>query len=393
MSIKAVIVAAKRTPIGSFGGVYKNVSAVDLGATVVNDVLQSTGIDSKQVDQVIFGNVLQTGLGQNVARQISVKANIPIETPSYVVNMVCGSGLKAVELGAQAIAMGDAQIVVVGGTENMSQSPYILPGLRWGQKMGDGKAVDSMVYDGLTDIFNNYHMGITAENLAKKYNISRKEQDELATESQNKAEAAIGAGKFKEEITSVTIPQRKGEPIIVDADEYPKKGVTVESLGKLRPAFDKEGSVTAANASGINDGAAALVLMSEEKAKSLGIKPLVEIVASASAGVEPAVMGTGPIPATQKVLKKAGITVADLDLIEANEAFAVQALTVIRELGLDKNKVNVNGGAISLGHPIGASGARVLVTLINEMVKTKAKYGLATLCIGGGQGISMIVKG
>jgi len=315
-----------------------------------------------------------------------------MEVPSYIVNKVCASGLKSVQLAAQAIAAGDADIIVAGGTENMSQIPYVLKDVRWGQRMGDGKLVDSMIFDGLTDIFNNYHMGITAENIAKKYGISRERQDEFAAASQNKAEAAIKAGKFADEIIPYSIPQKKGDPVIINADEYPRAGVTVESLAKLRPAFDKDGSVTAANASGINDGAAALVLMSQEKAKELGLEPLAFFKASASAGVDPTLMGTGPIPATQKLLKKAGVSISDINLVEANEAFAVQALCVGDELGLNPEIVNVNGGAIALGHPIGASGARILVTLIHEMRRRSSRLGLATLCIGGGQGISALIE-
>jgi len=389
---EVVIVSAQRTATGSFGGAFKDVSAIALGAAAVKGAMEKIGLKPDLVDEVLFGNVIGAGLGQNVARQIAISVGIPVEVPSYVVNKVCASGLKAVQLAAMAIASGDADVIVAGGTENMSQIPYILKDARWGQRMGDGKLVDLMVYDGLTDVFNNYHMGITAENIAKKYNISRERQDQLALASQNKAEAAINAGKFADEIVPVSIPQRKGDPIIVNIDEYPRMGTTLDSLTKLRPAFDKDGTVTAGNASGINDGAAALVLMSKAKATALGLKPLVSIKASASAGVAPEIMGTGPIPATQKALKKAGLTVADLNLVEANEAFAVQALSVVDELGLNPDLVNVNGGAIALGHPIGASGARILVTLIHEMRRRGAKYGLATLCVGGGQGLSMIVE-
>lgn len=388
-----VIVSAQRTAIGSFGGAFKDVPATALGAAVVKGALEKIGLAPGIVEELIFGNVLSAGLGQNVARQIAIAAGLPTETPAFAVNKVCASGLKAVQLAAQAIAVGDAEIAVAGGTENMSQSPYVLRGARWGMRMGDGAAVDSMVYDGLTDAFNNYHMGITAENVAKKYGISRERQDALALASQNKAEAAIKAGLFRDEIVPVVIPQKKGDPVTVDTDEYPRFGATLESLAKLRPAFDKDGTVTAGNSSGINDGAAALVLMSREKAAELGIKPIAGIAACAGAGVDPAVMGTGPIPATVKALKKAGIGVADLDLVEANEAFAAQAIGVIDELGLDPKKVNVNGGAIALGHPIGASGARILVTLANEMLKRRSRWGLATLCVGGGQGLSVILKG
>ena len=389
---EVVIVSAVRTAIGAYGGKFKDVPAVDLGTAVVKEALKQANLDPSLVDEVIFGNVLSAGLGQNVARQVAVHAGIPIEVPSLTINKVCGSGLKTVALAAQAIMAGDADIIVAGGTENMSQAPYLLKTARWGQRMGDGLMEDYMIQDGLTDIFNNYHMGITAENIVEQYGISREEQDQLAVDSQNKAEAAVTNGRFKEEIVAVEIPQRKGEPIIVDTDEYPRFGATIDSMAKLRPAFKKDGSVTAANASGINDGAAALVIMSKEKAEELGITPLVTIASYASAGVDPSIMGTGPIPASRKALEKAKISGEDLDLIEANEAFAAQALSVIKDLNLDKNKINVNGGAIALGHPIGASGARILVTLIHEMGKRDAKNGLATLCIGGGQGIAMVVK-
>ena len=387
-----VIASAVRTPIGSFGGMFKNVSAVQLGTVVAKEALKRANVKPEMVDEVIFGNVLQAGLGQNVARQVSVHAGIPIEVPSFTINKVCGSGLKAVALAAQAILAGEAEIVLAGGTENMSQAPYLLKSARWGQRMGNAQIEDYMVQDGLWDVFNDYHMGITAENIVEKYGLTREEQDQLALESQNKAEEAVKSGRFKDEIVAVEIPQRKGDPIIADTDEYPRFGTTMEALAKLRPAFKKDGTVTAGNASGINDGAAALVVMSKEKAEELGITPLVTIVSYASAGVDPSIMGTGPIPATKKALAKANLTVEDLDLIEANEAFAAQALSVIKELNFDTSKVNVNGGAIALGHPIGASGARILVTLLHEMAKRDAKNGLATLCIGGGQGIAMVVK-
>ncbi|OZV13405.1 acetyl-CoA acetyltransferase [Tissierella sp. P1] len=389
---EVVIASAVRTPIGAFGGKFKDVSAVQLGTIVAKEALKRAKVDPSMVDEVIFGNVLQAGLGQNVARQVSVHAGIPVEVPSFTVNKVCGSGLKTVAWQSQAILAGEADIVLAGGTENMSQAPYLLKSARWGQRMGNGQIEDYMVQDGLTDIFNNYHMGITAENIVEKYGLTREEQDQLSLGSQNKAEEAVKSGRFKEEIIAVEIPQRKGDPIVVDTDEYPKFGTTIETLGKLRPAFKKDGSVTAGNASGINDGAAALVVMSKEKADELGITPLATIASYASAGVEPSLMGTGPIPATRKALTKANMTVEDLDLIEANEAFAAQALSVIKDLNLDTDKVNVNGGAIALGHPIGASGARILVSLLHEMAKRDAKNGLATLCIGGGQGIAMIVK-
>lgn len=389
---EVVIVSAVRTAIGSFGGVFKNISAVELGTIVSKEALNRAKVDPKIVDEVIFGNVLQTGLGQNVARQISIKSGIPEDIPSVTINKLCGSGLKAITLAAQSIMLGEADIIVAGGTENMSQAPYILKDARWGQRMGNGTLEDSMILDGLTDIFNNYHMGITAENIAEKYGFTREEQDEFALTSQNRAEKAIKEGRFKDEIVSVIIPQRKGDPITIDTDEYPRFGTTIDSLKKLRPAFKKDGTVTAGNASGINDGAAALVVMSKEKADELGIKPLATIVSYASAGVDPAIMGTGPIPATQKALNKAGLKIEDIDLVEANEAFAAQSLSVVKDLNLEPKITNVNGGAIALGHPIGASGARILVTLLHEMVKRDSKTGLATLCIGGGQGITVIVK-
>lgn len=387
-----VIVSAVRTPVGTYGGGFKNFSAVDLGVVAAREALKRAGIGPDKVDEVIFGNVLQAGQGQNVARQVSIGIGVPIEVPSFTVNKVCGSGLKSVSLAAQAIASGESDIVLAGGTENMSMAPYLLKSARWGQRMGDGVLEDYMVKDGLSDIFNKYHMGITAENIVEKYGFTREQQDELALSSQNKAEAAIKSGRFKDEIVPVEIPQRRGDPVVVDTDEHPKFGTTMETLAKLRPAFKKDGSVTAGNASGINDGAAALVLMSKEKAEELGIKPLATIVSYAAAGVDPAIMGTGPIPATRKALEKAGMTIEDVDLIEANEAFAAQALSVITDLKFNTDIVNVNGGAIALGHPIGASGARILVTLLYEMEKRGVEKGLATLCIGGGQGIAMIVK-
>ena len=389
---QVVIASAVRTPIGTFGGSFKNVSAVDLGVVTAKEAMKRANIKPEMVEEVIFGNVLQAGLGQNVARQVSIHSGIPIEVPSYTVNKVCGSGLKTVALAVQAIKAGDVDIVLAGGTENMSRAPYLLKEARWGQRMGDKMVEDYMVKDGLWDIFNDYHMGITAENIAEQYNINREEQDKFALNSQLRAEKAIKSGRFKDEIVPVEVPQRKGDPIIVDTDEYPRFGSTIEAMAKLRPAFKKDGTVTAGNASGINDGAAALIIMSKEKADELGIKPLATIVAYASAGVDPSIMGTGPIPATRKALEKANMTVEDLDLIEANEAFASQSLSVVKGLGLDIEKTNVNGGAIALGHPIGASGARILVTLLHEMNKRDAKNGLATLCIGGGQGISMIVS-
>lgn len=389
---EVVIVSAKRTALGSFGGAFKDISAVELGKIAVKGALDAINLDYDLVDEVILGNVLGAGLGQNVARQVSMHAGLSEKVPAFTINKVCGSGLKSVVLGAQSIMAGDNEIVVAGGTENMSMAPYVLPGARWGQRMGDGKLVDTMLKDGLVDAFGDYHMGMTAENIAERFNITREDQDVLAAASQNKAESAIAAGKFVDEIVPVSIPQRKGDPVVVEKDEFPRSGVTVESLAKLRPAFKKDGTVTAASSSGINDGAAILVLMSKEKAEALGLPYLAKIKSYASAGVDPEIMGTGPIPATQKALAKAGITIDDLDLIEANEAFASQALSVVRGLEANMDKVNVNGGAIAIGHPIGASGARILVTLLHEMQKTDAKLGLATLCIGGGQGISMVVE-
>lgn len=389
---EAVIVSAQRTAIGSFGGAFKNVSAVELGTIAVKGALDKIGLSPEEVDEVILGNVLQAGLGQNVARQVSIHSGIPIEVPSLTINKVCGSGLKAVQLAAQAIMAGEADVIVAGGTENMSQAAYVVPGARWGMRMGNGTLLDTMVHDGLTDIFNGYHMGITAENIVEEFGLTREQQDELAVSSQNKAEKALLSGRFHDEIIPVRIKQRKGDDVVVDTDEYPRAGTTLEGVSKMKPAFKKDGTVTAASSSGINDGAAILIVMSKEKAESLGLKPLVTIKSSASAGVDPRVMGCGPIPATKKALEKANLTINDMDLIEANEAFAAQAIAVLNELHADMEKVNVNGGAIALGHPIGASGARILVTLIHEMKKRESKYGLATLCIGGGQGISMIVE-
>lgn len=389
---EAVIVSAQRTAIGSFGGAFKNVSAVELGTIAVKGALDKIGLSPEEVDEVILGNVLQAGLGQNVARQVSIHSGIPIEVPSLTINKVCGSGLKAVQLAAQAIMAGEADVIVAGGTENMSQAAYVVPGARWGMRMGNGTLLDTMVHDGLTDIFNGYHMGITAENIVEEFGLTREQQDELAVSSQNKAEKALLSGRFHDEIIPVRIKQRKGDDVVVDTDEYPRAGTTLEGVSKMKPAFKKDGTVTAASSSGINDGAAILIVMSKEKAESLGLKPLVTIKSSASAGVDPRVMGCGPIPATKKALEKANLTINDMDLIEANEAFAAQAIAVLNKLHADMEKVNVNGGAIALGHPIGASGARILVTLIHEMKKRESKYGLATLCIGGGQGISMIVE-
>lgn len=390
--VEVVIASAVRTPIGAYGGMFKNVSAVELGKAAAVGAMEKAGIKPEQVDEVILGNVLQAGIGQNTARQVSRAAGIPDEVPSFTINKVCGSGLKTVWLAAQSIMCGDNEIVLCGGTENMSLAPYLVPAARWGARMGDSKIIDYMVNDGLTDAFHHYHMGITAENIVDKYGFTREDVDKLAMESQNKAEAAQKANRFKEEIVPVVVPQKKGEPKVFDTDEYPKHGTTMETLGKLKPAFKKDGVVTAGNASGINDGAACLVVMSKKKADELGIKPLATIVTGAAAGVDPAIMGTGPIPSTQRALQKAGMKVEDLDLIEANEAFAAQALSVMKDLNFNPEIVNVNGGAIALGHPIGASGARILVTLLHEMEKRDAKTGLATLCIGGGQGQSVIVR-
>ena len=386
-----VIVAAKRTAVGKFGGAFNNVSAADLGATVIRSLLESTGVSGDQIDEVILGQVLTAGVGQNPARQSVIKAGLPKEVPAMTINMVCGSSLKAVMLGAQAIKSGDAQIVIAGGQESMSSSPHVLNGSRNGLRMGDGKLVDSMIVDGLWDVYNDYHMGVTAENVAKKYGISRQEQDEFACASQNKAEAAQKAGKFSDEIVPYTIKSKKGDTV-VDADEYPRHGTTLEMLSGLRPAFDKEGTVTAGNASGINDGAAMVMLMSATKAKALGLKPLASIKAYASTGIDPSIMGIGPISASKRCLEIAGWGVKDLDLLEINEAFAAQAIAVNRDLAWDTTKVNVNGGAIAIGHPIGASGARVLVTLLHEMLRRDAKKGLTSLCIGGGMGVALAVE-
>lgn len=389
---EVVIVSAARTPIGSYGGTLKGTPAVTLGAVAVKEAIKRAGIKAEDIDEVILGNVLQGGLGQNVARQIMMAAGIPKEVPAMTINKVCGSGLRSVSLAAQIIKAGDAEIVVCGGAESMSLAPYYVDSARWGARMNDTKMVDMMVHDGLTDAYNNYHMGITAENVAEQWGLTREQLDEFALASQQKAEAAIKAGKFKEEIVPVEIPQRKGDPIVFDTDEYPKFGSTIEKMAKLKPAFKKDGVVTAANASGINDSGAALIVMSKEKADELGIKPMATIKSYASAGVDPTIMGIGPIPASQKALEKAGLEVKDMDLIEANEAFAAQALAVGKELGIDPEKLNVNGGAIALGHPIGASGARILITLLYEMQKRGAHRGLATLCIGGGMGTSLVVE-
>ena len=388
---EVVIVAAKRSAIGKFGGQFKSISAVDLGVEVLKDTLASIDLDPKKVEQVILGNVLSAGLGQNVARQVALKSGLSNESTAVTINQVCGSGLRTVMMGAQAIMLGDADIVVAGGTENMTRAPYVVDSARWGQRMGNGQMIDTMQHDGLTDAFSNDAMGITAENIADQYGISREAQDEFAAASQIKAVAAKEADRFAEEIVPVTIPQKNGVQVVTE-DEGPRSGITPKRLGKLQPAFKEEGTVTAGNSSGINDGAAMLVLMSKRKADELGLKPMVSIASYATGGVDPSIMGTGPIPTTIKALEIANITVGDLDLIEANEAFASQALCVTTSLELPAEKVNVNGGAIALGHPIGASGARILVTLIHEMLKRQSVYGLATLCVGGGQGVSVIVK-
>lgn len=393
---KPVVISAKRTPIGSFGGVFKDISAVRLGVIAVKAILEDSGINPDMVEEVIIGNVCGAGLGQNVARQIAVHSGIPVNVPAYTVNKVCGSGMKAVTLAAASITLGEADIIIAGGTENMSQIPYIIPDARWGAKMGNKMMIDLLVHDGLTDIFNNYHMGITAENLAGKYNITREEQDTFAVASQNKTEAAMETGRFNEEIVPVIIPQRKGDPLIVKDDEMPRKGVTIESIAKLKPAFNPEGSVTAANSSGINDGAAILLIMSEEKAVELGLKPMAYLKEYASAGIDPSIMGFGPVEAIKKVLNKSAWTLKDIELAELNEAFAAQSIAVLKGLEmenvgkLDTTLVNVNGGAIAMGHPIGASGARIIVTLLHEMKKRQVNRGLASLCIGGGMGIASL---
>jgi acetyl-CoA C-acetyltransferase len=387
-----VIVSAVRTALGTFGGALKDVSAVDLGALVIKEAVNRAGVKPELIEEVIMGNVIQAGLGQNTARQSTIKAGLPQEVSAMTINKVCGSGLRAVSLAAQMIKAGDADVIVAGGMENMSAAPYALKSARWGQRMGDGKMIDTMINDALWDAFNNYHMGVTAENIAKEWGLTREEQDAFSAASQQKAEAAIKSGRFKDEIVPVVIPQRKGDPKVFDTDEFPRFGTTAESLAKLKPAFIKEGTVTAGNASGINDGAAAFVVMSAEKAAELGIKPMAKILSYGSKGLDPAIMGYGPFHATKKALEKANIAVEDLDLIEANEAFAAQSLAVAKDLKFDMSKVNVNGGAIALGHPVGASGARILVTLLHEMEKRDAKRGLATLCIGGGMGTAIIVE-
>ncbi|TCO78724.1 acetyl-CoA C-acetyltransferase [Marinisporobacter balticus] len=388
---EVVIASAVRTAVGSYGGTLKGFKAAELGTIVMKEAMNRAKIKPEQVDEVLFGCVLQAGQGQGVARQAAVKAGIPVEVPAATINIICGSGLRTVSLAAQTILSGDNDIVVAGGTEVMSATPYVLEKARWGHRMGDGKIVDTMIRDGLWEVFNDYHMGMTAENVAQKYGLTREEQDIFAAASQNKAEKAKKEGRFKDEIVPVEIKSKKGT-IVFEEDEFIRDGVTAEAIGKLRPAFKKDGTVTAGNASGINDGAAALIIMSKEKAEELGIEPLATIVSYATAGVEPSIMGIGPIPASKKALEKANLTIEDMDLIEANEAFAAQSIAVARDLNFDMEKVNVNGGAIAIGHPIGASGARILVTLLHEMEKRDAKHGLATLCIGGGMGTSVIVK-
>ena len=389
---EVVIVSAVRTAIGSFGGSLKDVPAAELGSIVIKEAVNRAKIKPELVEEVVMGNVIQAGQGQNVARQAAVRAGLPVEVPAMTINKVCGSGLRCVALAAQMIKAGDCDVVVAGGMENMSAAPYAMPGARWGQRMGDGKMMDTMIKDVLWDAFNDYQMGVTAENIAKEWKLTREMQDEFALNSQLKAEKAIKAGRFVDEIVPVIIPQRKGEPKIFEQDEFPRFGSTIEKMSKLKPSFIKGGTVTAANASGINDGAAAFVVMSAEKANELGLKPMAKIVSYGSKGLEPSIMGYGPFHATKKALEVAGLTVEDMDLIEANEAFAAQSLAVAKDLNFDMDKVNVNGGAIALGHPVGASGARILVTLLHEMEKRDAKKGLATLCIGGGMGTALVVE-
>ncbi|MBP6614512.1 acetyl-CoA C-acetyltransferase [Aquabacterium sp.] len=387
-----VIVAAARTAVGKFGGALAKTPASELGAVVIKDLLRRTGLSGDQISEVILGQVLTAGCGQNPARQAVIKAGLPHGVPAMTINKVCGSGLKAVMLGAQAIRDGDAEIVIAGGQESMSSSPHVLPNSRDGQRMGNWQMVDTMINDGLWDVYNQYHMGITAENVAKQYGITREEQDALALASQQKAAAAQDAGKFKDEIVPVVIPQKKGDPLVVDTDEYLNRKSTAEALAGLRPAFDKAGSVTAGNASGINDGAAAVVLMTAEKAQQLGLKVLGRLKSYASAGLDPAYMGMGPVPASRRALERAGWQASELDLLEINEAFAAQACAVHKEMGWDTSKVNVNGGAIAIGHPIGASGCRILVTLLHEMQRRDAKKGIASLCIGGGMGVALTIE-
>ena len=387
-----VIVAATRTAVGKFGGSLAKIAAPELGAIVVKDLLVRSGVSADQIGEVIMGQVLTAGSGQNPARQTVLKAGLDKQTPGLTINAVCGSGLKAVMLAAQAVATGDSEIVIAGGQENMSASPHVLPNSRDGQRMGEWKMVDSMIVDGLWDVYNQYHMGITAENVAKKYGITREQQDALALASQTKAAAAQDAGRFKDEITAVTIPQKKGDPVIFSADEFINRKSNAEALAGLRPAFDKAGGVTAGYASGINDGAAAVMVMTARKAAALGLKPLGRIASYATSGLDPAFMGMGPVPASTKALRRAGWTSADLDLLEINEAFAAQACAVNQEMGWDVSKVNVNGGAIAIGHPIGASGCRILVSLLHEMQRRDAKKGIASLCIGGGMGVALTIE-
>lgn len=388
-----VIIDAVRTPVGSFGGALASVPVVDLGSLVVRELINRTGLDASRVDELIFGCVLQAGLGQNIARQVLIKSGIPQDVPAFTINKVCASGLRSVSLAAQCIKAGDAEVVVAGGCENMSASPYAVKAARWGARMNDNVLLDLMIQDGLWDAFNNYHMGVTAENVAAQYNLSKDEQDGFGLQSQLKAVAAIEQGRFRDEIVPVVIPQKKGDPKVFDTDEHPRAGTTADGLAKLRPAFKKDGTVTAGNASGINDGAAAILVTSVDAAASMNRKPLAKILSYASAGVDPKVMGLGPIPSTKKALQKAGLTIDDIDLVEANEAFAAQALACSKDLKLDMSKVNVNGGAIALGHPIGASGARILTTLLHEMKRRPdVKRGLATLCVGGGMGAALIVE-
>lgn len=389
---EVVIVSAVRTAIGNFGGGLSGFSAVELGILAAKEAIRRTGIPASEINESIVGNILSAGLGQNPARQIAIHSGVPETSPAMSINKLCGSGLRAVSMAAQFIMLNDAEVVLAGGTESMSNAPYLLPKARYGYRMGHGEIIDSMIYDGLTDIFNNYHMGVTAENIAEQWGISREEQDHFAVLSQNKAEAAQKEGRFDEEIIPVEIPQRKGDPILVSRDEFIRQGLTIDQLAKLRPAFKKDGTVTAGNASGINDGAAMLVVMSLDKAKKLGVKPLAKIISYANAALDPKIMGYGPVPATRNALLKAKMTIKNIDLIEANEAFAAQSIAVVRDLEFDPEKVNVNGGAIALGHPIGASGARILTTLIYEMKRRKLSTGLATLCIGGGQGTALIIE-
>jgi acetyl-CoA C-acetyltransferase len=392
MNREVVIAGACRTPIGNFGGYFKDVSAARLGSIVISGAIERSGIKNTNVNEVFLGCVLQAGNGQNIARQASIGAGIPVEVPATTVNMVCGSGLKTVCMAAQSIISGDGDIIIAGGTENMSQSPYLLKEMRWGMKMGEGKSIDSMIHDALTDVFNQYLMGITAENIAEKFKITREEQDTYAAMSQQRAESAQRKNSFKDEIISVKVKLKKNEFTLIDKDEYLRYGTTIEKLSQLKPAFKDNGTVTAGNSSGINDGAAALVLMSSEKAHKIGIKPLVKILSYASTGIDPSIMGIGPVESCRNALQKANLTIGDIGLVEINEAFAVQTIAIIKELGINTERVNVNGGAIAIGHPIGASGARVLVTLIYEMIRRNERYGMTTLCIGGGMGIALIIE-